>query len=74
MIASKPEPRLRLNTMRLPKAAEVLASQIKNEIISGKYPAGAMLPPETEMATQLNLGRPTVRELVGTLCLSHSGS
>lgn len=67
MIATKPEPRLRLNTMRLPKAAEVLASQIKTEIISGKYPEGAMLPPETEMATQLNLSRPTVREALRLL-------
>lgn len=67
MIETKPEPRLRLNTMRLPKAAEVLASQIKNEIISGKYPPGAMLPPETEMALQLNLSRPTVREALRLL-------
>lgn len=67
MIASKSEPRVRLTTIRLPKAAEVLASQIKTEIISGKYPEGAMLPPETEMATQLNLSRPTVREALRLL-------
>lgn len=67
MIESKSEPRLRLNSMRLPKAAEVLSSQIKNEIISGKYPAGAMLPSETEMALQLNLSRPTVREALRLL-------
>jgi DNA-binding FadR family transcriptional regulator len=53
--------------MRLPKAAEVLAAQIKGEIISGKYPEGAMLPPETEMATQLTLSRPTVREALRLL-------
>ncbi len=67
MLESKAEPRLRLNTMRMPKAAEVLASQIKSEIISGKYPEGAMLPPETEMARQLNLSRPTVREALRLL-------
>jgi DNA-binding FadR family transcriptional regulator len=67
MIESKPEPRLRLHSMRLPKAAEVLAAQIKSEIISGKYPPGAMLPPETEMALQLNLSRPTVREALRLL-------
>lgn len=67
MIEGKSEPRLRLNSMRLPKAAQVLASQIKNEIISGKYPAGAMLPAETDMANQLNLSRPTVREALRLL-------
>src|SRR5581483_1535433 len=67
MIQDKTEPRVRLASMRLPKAAQVLATQIKNEIISGKYPEGAMLPPETEMATQLNLSRPTVREALRLL-------
>lgn len=67
MISSKPEPRMRLTTMRLPKAAEVVAAQIKTEIISGKYPAGTMLPPETEMAAQLSLSRPTVREALRLL-------
>lgn len=67
MIGSKSSERVRMSTMRLPKAAEVLASQIKREIISGKYPEGAMLPPETEMALQLNLSRPTVREALRLL-------
>lgn len=67
MIETRVEPRLRLNSLRLPKAAEILASQIKLEIISGKYPEGAMLPPENEMAAQLNLSRPTVREALRLL-------
>ncbi len=67
MIDARPAPRVRLTSVRLPKAAEVLATQIKNEIISGKYPEGAMLPPETEMATQLNVSRPTVREALRLL-------
>lgn len=61
------EPRVRLNSVRLPKAAEILATQIKQEIISGKYPEGAMLPPENEMALQLNVSRPTVREALRLL-------
>lgn len=67
MNGNKPENRLRLTSVRLPKAAQVLAEQIKGEIISGKYPEGAMLPPETEMALQLNVSRPTVREALRLL-------
>lgn len=67
MIDTKTEPRVRLTSVRLPKAAEVLATQIKHEIISGKYPEGAMLPPEQEMAGQLNVSRPTVREALRLL-------
>jgi GntR family transcriptional repressor for pyruvate dehydrogenase complex len=62
MINNDNEVRVRFNSVRLPKAAQVLATQIKQEIISGKYPEGAMLPPEQEMALQLNVSRPTVRE------------
>jgi DNA-binding FadR family transcriptional regulator len=67
MIEPKTVTRVRLNSIRLPKAAEVLATQIKQEIISGKYPQGAMLPPENEMAQQLNVSRPTVREALRLL-------
>lgn len=67
MIESRSEPRVRFTSVRMPKAAEILATQIKQEIISGKYPEGAMLPPETEMAVQLNLSRPTVREALRLL-------
>jgi len=58
---------VRLNSIRLPKAADVLAAQIKQEIISGQYPEGAMLPHETEMAAQLGISRPTVREALRLL-------
>jgi DNA-binding FadR family transcriptional regulator len=59
--------RVRLNSIRLPKAADLLAAQIKQEIISGQYPEGAMLPHETEMASQLGVSRPTVREALRVL-------
>jgi DNA-binding FadR family transcriptional regulator len=59
--------RVRLNSVRLPKAAGVLAAQIKHDIISGRYPEGAMLPHETEMASQLGVSRPTVREALRLL-------
>jgi|TARA_B100001971_G_scaffold174370_1_gene167654 DNA-binding FadR family transcriptional regulator len=40
----------------------VLVSQIKQDIIAGRYPEGTRLPTENEMATQLSVSRPTVRE------------
>lgn len=67
MIDTKTGPRVRLNSIRLPKAAEVLSNRIKQEIISGKYPEGMMLPPENEMAQQLSVSRPTVREALRLL-------
>jgi GntR family transcriptional repressor for pyruvate dehydrogenase complex len=59
--------RVRLNSVRLPKAAGVLAAQIKQDIISGNYPVGSMLPHENEMAAQLSVSRPTVREALRLL-------
>lgn len=67
MIEAPNETRVRFTSVRLPKAAQVLAAQIKQEIISGTYPEGTMLPPETEMAMQLNVSRPTVREALRLL-------
>jgi DNA-binding FadR family transcriptional regulator len=59
--------RVRLNSVKLPRAANVLVAQIKQEIISGKYPEGTRLPTEHEMAAQLNVSRPTVREALRLL-------
>ena len=59
--------RVRLNSVRLPRAADVLLSQIKRDIIAGKYPEGTRLPTENEMAAQLNVSRPTVREALRLL-------
>ena len=59
--------RVRLNSVKLPRAADVLVVQIKQEIISGNYPEGTRLPTETEMAAQLNVSRPTVREALRLL-------
>jgi GntR family transcriptional regulator, transcriptional repressor for pyruvate dehydrogenase complex len=66
-MSTSPTQRVRLTSIRLPKAADVLASQIKEDIISGNYPVGSMLPHEKEMASQLNISRPTVREALRLL-------
>jgi GntR family transcriptional repressor for pyruvate dehydrogenase complex len=39
-----------------------IADQIRTLIRSGEYPAGARLPPERDLAKQLGVSRPSVRE------------
>lgn len=39
-----------------------IAEQIRGLIRSGEYPAGARLPPERDLARQLGVSRPSVRE------------
>ena len=41
-----------------------LARRILAEIIAGKYPVGARLPAERELAVQYEVSRPTVREAI----------
>jgi DNA-binding FadR family transcriptional regulator len=45
----------------VPKAAEVVASQIRRQIITGKLPRGGALPPEPELLEELGVSRPTLR-------------
>lgn len=59
--------RVRLSSVKVPRAANLLAAQIQEEIIAGRYPDGAMLPTEKEMADQLQVSRPTVREALRIL-------
>jgi GntR family transcriptional regulator, transcriptional repressor for pyruvate dehydrogenase complex len=39
-----------------------IAEQIRTQIASGEFPAGARLPPERDLARQLGVSRPSVRE------------
>ena len=39
-----------------------IADQIRTLIKSGEFPAGARLPPERDLAKQLGVSRPSVRE------------
>lgn len=41
---------------------ERVADHVLSRIMSGAYPAGLRLPPETELASELEVGRSTVRE------------
>ncbi|HVW45114.1 MAG TPA: GntR family transcriptional regulator [Amycolatopsis sp.] len=53
--------------LRVPKAADVLADQIRRQIIAGELAEGERLPPEAELMAQWQLGRPAVREALRIL-------
>jgi DNA-binding FadR family transcriptional regulator len=47
--------------------ADATAAQLEARIAASEWPVGARLPTETELMTQLGIGRSTVREAVRTL-------
>ena len=55
------------------KAKEILRPraqvehQIREAILQGEFSQGDKLPPETELAQQFGVSRPTVREALGSL-------
>jgi DNA-binding FadR family transcriptional regulator len=51
----------------VPTAAEVVANQIKQEIINGSLTNGSRLLPERELAIQFGVGRSTIREAIQML-------
>jgi DNA-binding FadR family transcriptional regulator len=52
---------------RRPSLAEVLADDMVNDIVAGRYQANTPLPSETELAEQSGVSRLTVREAVKAL-------
>ncbi len=53
--------------MEVPKASDVLASELRERILSGDYPEGTPLPPERELVVQTRMSRTTVREALRVL-------
>lgn len=51
-------------TTRLPKASDLVVGWLRENILSGQWPAGTKLPPETELMTMFGVGRVSVREAV----------
>ena len=41
-----------------------IADKIKNDIISGKYPVGSLLPTETELEALFQVSKITVRKAI----------
>jgi DNA-binding FadR family transcriptional regulator len=47
--------------MRVPKASDVLANDLRERILSGEFPEGTSLPPERNMVAQTQMSRTTGR-------------
>jgi GntR family transcriptional regulator, transcriptional repressor for pyruvate dehydrogenase complex len=56
-----------LAPMQVPKASEVLANELRESILSGKFPEGSSLPTERDMVAQTQMSRTTVREALRIL-------
>lgn len=57
----------RFTAIGVPKAADVLAADIRERILSGELAEGSALPPERELVEQTGLSRATVREALRIL-------
>lgn len=51
----------------MPKAAELIADQLRNEIVRGHLKEGDTLPTESALMEQFGVSRPTLREAVRVL-------
>ena len=48
--------------VRVPKTAELVAAQLRRQIVRGELKEGDALPPETMLMEQFSVSRPTLRE------------
>src|ERR1700742_2157648 len=48
--------------LRVPKAAELIASQLRREIVRGDLGENEALPPQSALMEQFMVSRPTLRE------------
>jgi len=53
--------------IRVPKAAELVAAQLRDQIVRGELREGDTLPPEAELVQQFGVSRPTLREALRVL-------
>ncbi len=58
---------LKLSPIVVPKTSDVLANELRRQILSGELPNGAPLPPERELVAQTGLSRGSVREALRVL-------
>ena len=56
-----------LTPVDVPKAADVLARDLRERILSGELPEGVALPAERELVKQTQMSRATVREALRIL-------
>src|SRR5947207_2228594 len=48
--------------VRVPKTAELVAAQLRRQIVRGELKEGDALPPEAALMEQFGVSRPTLRE------------
>ncbi|MET9387754.1 FCD domain-containing protein [Streptomyces sp. NPDC002928] len=65
--SAAPAAGLRFTALTVPKAADVLAGDLRERILSGGLAEGTALPPERHLAEQTGLSRATVREALRIL-------
>lgn len=58
---------LKLRRMSVPKASDVLADELRRQIIEGGMPEGSALPVERELAESVGMSRSSVREALRVL-------
>lgn len=58
---------MRLTPMAVPKASDVLASELRERILSGEFAEDTPLPPERDLVSQTQMSRTTVREALRIL-------
>ena len=56
-----------VGAVEVPRAADVLADRLRQRILSGALPEGAVLPPERALVEETGLGRASVREALHML-------
>jgi DNA-binding FadR family transcriptional regulator len=61
------KPALEISPVFVPKAADVLAGNLREQILDGRLHEGAILPNERELASQAGLSRASVREALRIL-------
>jgi GntR family transcriptional repressor for pyruvate dehydrogenase complex len=58
---------MRLDTLKVPRASELVADKLRSLIVDGVVPEGANLPSEKELVSQLGVSRATLREALRIL-------
>ena len=65
--ADKGKRTVRLDTLKVPRASELVAEKLRSLIVTGQVAPGAGLPPEKELVSQLGVSRATLREALRLL-------
>jgi len=58
---------IQLSPMKVPKASDVLANELRERILTGEFAEGMGLPPERDLVVQTRMSRTTVREALRIL-------